>query len=238
MTYVYMGTPAADNNFPGQYVATVFTTRLKGRLGWGYLPGQAIDIGRNAIVERALKDGADYLLMHDSDATWHPGAVQRLLERDLPVVTGVIFKRSLPTVPTIGTFVRVDPDGSHIYSFADTLNHVMEIARRESLRADTKNELLFDPHPDDLQEIDACGSHFMLIRRDVLEKIKPPWFKCTTTNGGEDFYFCRQVQKAKFKMYVDYSVFTGHVMGKGMELGIREFLLYNNTAKVETLWKA
>lgn len=206
---------------------------------WEYLQGQAIDISRNMLCRHFLEQtNFDYLLMHDSDATWHPGAVERLVSRNLPVVTAVIFKRSLPTVPTIGKNVSQGVRGETLYSFAGTINRIVEKAESEKLTEETSNRLLFDPHPDDIEEVDGAGCHFMLIRRDVLEKMAFPYFECTSVNGGEDFDFCRKVQKAGFKIYVDYSVFTGHVVGDSMEIGVREFMLYRDkTKKLDEVWK-
>lgn len=237
MADIFLGVPTT-RDFGVQYVSCLFGTRIHGAAEWSPLYGQAIDIARNALVKRFLLGTTDYLLMHDSDATWHPDAIERLASRNLPVVTGVIFKRGLPTVPTIGKYVGLGTNGAHLYSFAGTVNRILDVAAKNALDEETKNELLFDPQADDLEEIDGCGSHFMLIRRDVLEKIKGPWFESTTTNGGEDFDFCRKVQQAGFKMYVDYSVFTGHVVGPGLEIGIREFLLFRDKdQEVETPWE-
>jgi hypothetical protein len=203
--------------------------------------GQAIDTARNTICERFLKSEYDYLLMHDSDATWHPDAVERLVSRNLPFVTGLIFWRHLPTVPTIGKAVGISPEGGHMYSFAGTVERINkrieDEAQRGNVGTDTPNELCFPEQPDDIEEIDGAGMHFCLIRRDVIRKIGMPWFECSVTNSGEDFDFCRKVKKYGFKLYVDYSVFTGHVVGPGMEIGVREFLMGQGSgAKVDVLW--
>ena len=236
MGNVFIATPTT-RDFPGTYIKSIWTTEIKGRVAWDYVEGQAIDIGRNSVVKKFLKlKDYDYLLMHDSDATWHPGAIQRLIERDLPVVTAVIFKRGLPTLPTIGKHVSISPEGAHLYSFADTINRILEVVKREKLDPDCRNIQLFDKHSDDIQEIDGAGAHFMLIRRDVLEAMSEPYYQCSRVNSGEDFYFCRKVQEAGFKQYVDYSVYTGHHVGGGIEFGIREFMLYSDKAKLDTVW--
>jgi glycosyltransferase involved in cell wall biosynthesis len=236
MANVWLGTPTT-RDFPAQYVRSLMQTRLDGLLGFDAVVGQAIDVGRNAVVQHFLQRAEfDYLLMHDSDATWHPEAVQRLAARNLPVVSAIIFKRGLPTVPTIGKQVGVSPQGTTMYSFADTVNRILEKVEQSRLPQDFSNELLFEEQPDDLVEVDGAGAHFMLLRRDVLEKIGYPWFACTSTNGGEDFDFCRRVKRAGFKLYADFSIFTGHVVGAGMEIGLKEFLLFRDKTKVETLW--
>jgi hypothetical protein len=239
---VMLGCPTT-RDFPSQYVASLVSTRLHGLLGWRDVRDQAIDVGRNTVVLNFLGESGkhfDYLLMHDSDATWHPEAIERLASRNLPVVTGMIFWRSLPTVPTIGKLVSQGITGAHTYSFAGTVKKMMERVEKERARGNLpqefSNELLFPKTDDDLEEIDGCGAHFCMIRRDVLEKIKPPWFQCTHPNSGEDFYFCQRVKQAGFKIYVDYSVFTGHVVGNTLEVGLKQFLMFSNPEQIETIW--
>lgn len=236
MPDVFIATPTT-RDFSVQYVSSLWQTRIHGAAHWTAISGQAIDIGRNLLIKSFLKSGMDYLLMHDSDATWHPEAIDRLLSRNLPVVTAIIFKRSLPTVPTIGKLVGVGVTGAFMYGFADTMNKIVEKCEREHVAADTPNELLFDACEDDVHEIDGCGAHFYAIRRDVLEAIGDNWYQETSTNGGEDFAFCRKVQQAGFKLYADYSVFTGHVVGPGVEIGVREFMLFRDRVKADVPWE-
>lgn len=240
MPSVFLGTPST-REFSAAYVSSLWLTRFDGPAAWHTIGGQAIDIARNMIIKTFLSSGMDFLLMHDSDASWHPEAPARLVSRNLPVVTGIIFKRALPTFPTIGKDVgpSVQGDGTHLYNFAGTLKRINEIIDREKLTDAAKNELLFEPRAGDIQEIDGAGAHFMLIRRDVLEKIKEPWYQCTNPNAGEDFDFCRKVQAAGFKLYVDYSVFTGHIAGPAFEIGLREYILYGTGSKeTNLLWMA
>jgi cellulose synthase/poly-beta-1,6-N-acetylglucosamine synthase-like glycosyltransferase len=232
---IFLATPTT-RNFSYQYVSSLHATRIHGGLQWQPVVGQAIDNGRNIIVRNFLKSNCDYLLMHDSDATWHPDAIQRLVDRNLPMVSAVIFMRRLPTVPSVGHRVSHGPQGELMYSFAASVNRILDIMEREKLPEDFRNELVLDKHPDDLQEIDGCGAHFMLIRRDVLEAVRGPWFECTTASAGEDFDFCRKVKAAGFPIYCDFSVFTGHVAGDGIEIGLKEFMLFRDKAKADQVW--
>lgn len=229
---IYLGTPTT-RDFSAQYVSSLWQTRIYGGAAWTPVLGQAIDIGRNSVVKRFLQTDFEYLLMHDSDATWHPDAVMRLASRNLPVVTAVIFKRGLPTVPTIGVYAGQSTEGHQMYGFAHTVNRILDKVERDGLEV---NEMLYPEKPDDIEEIDGCGAHFCLIRRDVIEAIPAPWYACSTVNGGEDFDFCRKVHKAGFKMYVDYSVFTGHVVGPGVEIGAKEFLMFRDKERINEPW--
>ena len=90
------------------------------------------------------------------------------------------------------------------------------------------NAVCLDQTKQDLWEIDGCGMHFTMIRRDVVEAIKHPLFLDKgTTGAGEDFYFCRKVREAGFPIYIDESIHTGHSIGEQKTFGIRELLEYS-----------
>lgn len=69
-----------------------------------------------------------------------------------------------------------------------------------------------------LEKVRQVGGAFMLIRRDVLEKLKPPlflmdWVPEMDGYCGEDIYFCQLVQAAGFDVLVDHelSMHIGHI---------------------------
>ena len=60
-----------------------------------------------------------------------------------------------------------------------------------------------------LIELQAGGCAGMLIRREVLEAIEPPWFEYT--DRSEDIVFCEKAKEAGFNIYCDLSARLGHV---------------------------
>ncbi len=222
-TSVFMACPTT-RDFSVQYVESIFLTRLKGSLHWTSIVGQDIMTARNLIVERFLQSNCEYLLMHDSDATWNQDAVQRLVERQVQAVTPLIFMRRIPPTPPLGKLVSHTPGGDSVYSFAETVNRLIAMNNAHAFDKCDRNEILFDKSPEDMQVIDGAGAHFMLLHRSALEAIGAPWYQCTEKNAGEDFDFCRRLAKAGIPLYLDWSVFTGHVAGPGITLGVREFL--------------
>lgn len=61
-----------------------------------------------------------------------------------------------------------------------------------------------------LVEVEHAGSSGMLIRREVIETVEPPWFELG--NGiSEDVNFCRKAKKAGFKVHVDVGAKLGHI---------------------------
>ncbi len=239
MTGVFIATPHT-RAFESEYVMSLWQTRLQGSLIWRPLNNMAVDDARNFLAGRFWEHEKkpEYLLFADSDATWHPGAVERLVSRDLPVVTGCIYRRKLPPMPCTGVYAGRNAKGHHLYEFATILRRLLEFAESRGLDEKTDNALCLEPgsEVDDLLEVDGCGQHFCLIRRDVLEKIRPPWFRCTSRGAGEDFYFSRKVREAGFPIYIDLTVHTGHLAGPGNEFGIRELISYFKYVKPEDVF--
>lgn len=71
---------------------------------------------------------------------------------------------------------------------------------------------VFTDIPDDeaIMEIDTCGAGCMMIRREVLEKVKPPWFSFSAWGLNEDWNFCKKAKSEGIRICVDLSVMTGH----------------------------
>jgi hypothetical protein len=126
----------------------------------------------------------------------------------------------------------VNRKGIHIYDFSVVTKAIVDYADRVGITTESSN-IQCMPEPE-LMEVDGCGMHFCLIRRDVIEAIEPPWFKRNQAGAGEDFYFCRKVKEAGFGIYLDLSVQTGHVCGDDFIVGIKELLAFiNHTTEVE-----
>ena len=69
---------------------------------------------------------------------------------------------------------------------------------------------LADFAPDELVEVQHCGSSGMLVRREVIDAIEPPWFELR--NGiSEDVVFCEKARAAGFSIHVDLAARLGHV---------------------------
>lgn len=233
---IMIGTPTTRAFETGHVVSLI---KSRGYL-WNVVEGQPVDVGRNIIVKRYLNhpDKPEFLLFADSDATWDGDALQRLEAHNKPVVCGVFFRRDIPPVPTIGVVSGKDINNYPLYDFGWTAERIYQRIKGEE---EISNEMLLEPKPEDLVEVDGCGMHFTMIRRDVFEKMKEPWFVNYTVGGGEDFAFCKKVKDAGFKIYMDLSVYVGHIAGVGINLGVKQFKMFcENTNEIDfrgQIWK-
>jgi GT2 family glycosyltransferase len=151
-----------------------------------------LDKARNVCVEDALNWGADYVLFLDDDVLPPDDGLVRLVMDALPVVGGLYFQKVPPYTP----FVIRRKNRDKPWNLTDKLEWDKDFA--------------FNYPRDQIVEVDATGLGFMLIRREVFETVKPPWFEMTQ-NYGEDFSFCWKARQAGFKVYVDTRVKCLHM---------------------------
>ena len=145
------------------------------------------DIGahRNHLVKTFLDTKYEWLLMIDSDNPPPPNVLS-LIEEDKPVI-------GLPTPINMNWTPKVN----------DFLWNVYEDDRLNVL---TKGE--------GLQKVHSVGSGCMLIRRDVLEKIKNP-FTTVRDEGdyrtvGTDMAFCYKCIEAGIEIYTHWDFVCDH----------------------------
>lgn len=134
----------------------------------------------------------DFMLWVDSDMVFQPSDCQKLIERDVDIVSG--------------TYLRSEGDICAAYDFQRT-NGRHRFYTVEDVEGKT-----------DLIEADWTGFGFMLIKNGVFEKIGYPWFKPyiipqmgMNIYSSEDAGFCLEAQDQGFKVFVDPTVRCGHI---------------------------
>lgn len=183
------------------------------RLRLVHVGPKTVDVARNAIVRAFLATPDRTLLMVDQDAVLHPGTLLRLMSWQQPVVGALAFGRHQPFPPVVMRDRIRLADGR--VGLGVQLKEMREwLAAHNELLA--SGPVLLDPAPADaLTRVTATGCHCLLLQRDVLERMQPPWFECEPGEAfGEDLYFCRQVQEQLgAPVYVDKSCMAGHLAG-------------------------
>ena len=141
---------------------------------------------RNSLCEETLESGADYLWFMDDDHAFSPDILMRLLDWDEKLVTPLCMMRSAP-------FQVVSFDGN-IEDGDPPIRHRLDLQ---------------DHDPQGLVQLTAGGTAGMLIHRDVLEALEPPWFEYGFIS--EDLLFCDKAIAAGFSLHCDLSARLGHI---------------------------
>ena len=158
---------------------------------------------RNTCASEFIRGKWDYLMFLDSDMEWSAddfGKLFHLAQKD----------------PKAGIYVgayRMKKPGSPLAAWQNgkLVTDVNQLERRL----------------DGIASVDYAGTGFMLIHREVFEKMDPPgyeeqgecmrWFHSDVIDDGngpfycsEDYWFCREARKSGFKILMDTSVKLTH----------------------------
>ncbi len=149
------------------------------------IPGNQIAHQRNLIAQDMLEHDEDFVLYVDADCVPPRGGLERLIDADLPIVSGVCVERSAPF------------DLCAIKSFEPYQRY-----RALDLKGQT------EPFP-----VVAAGTGCLLVRREVFTTLPSPWFRCGQLSPdllAEDTDFCLRAAEAGFPVYLDPTVLVGH----------------------------
>lgn len=165
-----------------------------------------MDVARTYLVDRVLEGDYDYLWFTDQDAAYTPNTLERLLAWDVPIVGALCLVRGKTwCMPMAFEGEKEDEPGSYHVLVDEVYNYLRE-------HADVKTndpQALAPVPPGSLVDVDITGCHCLLIKREVLEAMEPPWF--SGLPGQEDMYFCRKAAGLGYQVRVDFSTFAGHI---------------------------
>lgn len=139
---------------------------------------------RNKIISKAIERGATHVMFIDSDMKFPPDGINRLLAQDKDVIGGVYFRRQVPHLPTINDI----KDGKIVVPYK---------------------------YPTDKPfRIWSVATGFMLVKTEILKKIKYPWVGFGNYKGqsmGDDVYFCKKINDHGGEVWADPTIEIGHV---------------------------
>ena len=147
----------------------------------------SISAARNSLVHQALENGCTHLLMADTDQTYPPDTIAKLLRHSNPVIGTPVHRRYPPFDPIM------------LRGEMGAYRHVPDE----------------ECYSGKLIPVDATGTGCILYDTEVFLTIDPPWFDETTApNGkhvGEDIHFCHKCRQAGIEIHVDTSIEIGHL---------------------------
>ena len=172
-----------------------------------YLKASLVYDARNQLATYVTTVGGyDYVLWLDSDMTFKPDLLDRLLEdiEGRQAVSGLCFGRRPPFKPCIYKKLDVTVSGQMIHP---------------------ESENWFDYPRDQIFEVAACGFACVLMRVDVLEAMGIYGVPFFPVGGlGEDLTFCWRARKLDIKFHCDSRLKIGHIMRISVDETFRDKL--------------
>ena len=138
---------------------------------------------RNALCQMVLDEDYEYLWFMDDDHAFSPSLLTKLLAHKEKLVTPICLTRVHPFKPV-----------AYTEKIEENLYLPIPLSKAET---------------SGLVEIKAGGCAGMLIHRDVIIAIEPPWFEYT--DRSEDIVFCEKAHANGFTLYADLSCTLGHI---------------------------
>lgn len=165
--------------------------------------GSNVPRARNAMINGEVSnlqqqklDNFDWFLCVDADTGFTVDHVRQLLAHDKDIVSGAYVHKHIPDLVVAGWFKEIEG--------------ISPLKDRVSLKTTG------------LIEVDWAGAGFMLIRREVFERVPYPWFTCmeveyTSDQGkcaqvvSDDLGFCMKARKHGEKILLDCDCRVEHV---------------------------
>ena len=151
------------------------------------------DRARNTIVEEFLKTDATHLFFIDADTVPPPDALDKLLSADKDIISGL--------TPIIEHDPMRANDSSGFYKKWNCVG---------------EDDKIVTPNTG-IVPIKGAGGSCILIKREVFEKMKYPWYKFLDKDDdgkpcdiSEDIYFVIMAISNGFKPYCDTSILCKH----------------------------
>ncbi len=218
---VLFGLPVYEKVSPQREAALMDAVCVLAQLGikcgHAYAVGQPIHVARNNIADAFMRSDFTDLLFIDSDMSFSPWDVVKLIAAPHDLIAGVGRKRS----------ERGD-DESEAWCFG---------VSQEDVHTDHHG----------MMQVDQVGTGFMRIRKPVFQSIVDAmpgliryrddekkkeyvayfeWSQDAEQDIGEDFTFCRRYVETGGKVFIDPSITLGHFGNKEWKASVRSVLSY------------
>lgn len=152
--------------------------------------GSLVSESREKLAALAISRDADYVLWLDSDMTFEPDTMERLMKHmeTYDIVTGLYFRRRPPFSPVIFKKLHLEGD---VCVFED-----------------------YTEYPEDrVFEVEGIGFGCVMMKTEVLLSVFARYKNCFTMMGrnGEDVSFSMRARNCGYKIWCDPSIKCGHI---------------------------
>ena len=165
------------------------------------------------VLDMLAHDDAEWLWTVDTDATFQPDILDRLLDNADPTERPIIGALSHQIRGKLDNGKPVIQNGSQV---RETIPTLYKMLTTDGVITGYQESTSYG---EGLLEVDATGCHCLLIHRTVFEAIKSDhpyrWFREDELSpgliAGEDIWFCVKAREVGYPIYVDTRLESGHV---------------------------
>lgn len=182
---ILIGIPTTGQ-IPVEFLNGLDNLRTEHECVRSYIARSIIHIAREQMAIQMLRDSYDALLFLDDDMIIPPDLVDRLVAQNAPITSALCFKRVPPYTPCVYETLELEGPGLKM------------------------GVLEFDTLPKVPFYVDGAGTACMLIRHEVFEKMRKPYF-LPLPRSGEDLAFCIRANQAGYKVRIDPRIRVGHL---------------------------
>lgn len=203
---ILIAVPTFENIYPDTFKSIYDLDRAGNDVAFEFVRGYDCAAARNRIAGLAKDNKTNYVLMVDNDVVLPIDALVNLTEGAPLVCLGYYAHRDADNLYRGRTCVckLADDDGKAYFNYP--LESEYTAQELLNLR-DAGNYRV---------QIHGGGMGCALIKTELFERFKFPWFSWVTYPGGgmlsEDLYFCEQCHKHGVKIYTDTRVGCGHML--------------------------
>ena len=179
-----------NSSLPKRFVQSLmdlvmYTRSIFPNTSINYVSACQVNHMRNIAVQKAIEHEQDYLVQLDDDHTFPQDFIIRLMGRGKDFITGCTKGRVNPHKPT------------QFYKFKEPLKQ--------------EDNYVYTDGTDGVIPIEVSGPVGMLMKVDALKQLEFPYYKMDYSyyiDGkpnplGGDYYFCSQLKKKGFQLYLD-----------------------------------
>ena len=202
---IFIAVPTYETIYPDTFKSIYELDSGGHELVFDFVRGYDVATARNNIVFKLQQLNADYVLMIDNDMVIPKDALINLLEDEMDVCLGYYPHRGNANIydGDVATYRIYDSKGEAYFDYTSDARYTAE--QMKSLRELGKHKI----------QIHGAGMGCALIKADVFDRLKYPWFKWVLYNNkgslSEDLYFCEQCRLNRIPIYTDTRVGCGHI---------------------------
>lgn len=205
---ILIAVPTFETIYPDTYKSIYNLDKGTCGHAFDFIRGYDCATARNAIAQKAMDGGADYVLMVDNDVVLPEDALLNMLDDPKDVCLGYYAHRNTDNIYNGSTCVcKLYMENGEKY-----FNYPLESEYTASELADLRDRGEYKI------QIHGGGMGCALISTDVFRKLKYPWYDWVNYDDAhrgmlsEDLYFCELCRQAGIPIYTDTRAGCGHMM--------------------------